>query len=144
MVKLKRAYEPAAPGDGRRFLVDRIWPRGVRKEALRIDAWVKEAGPSNELRKWFGHDPRRWTEFRQRYYRELEAHPEVLKPLLDAARKGDITLVYSARDEQYNQAVVISEVLQFLTGPAGPAGPAAPGCVSTTPAPLRHSKRSPA
>jgi uncharacterized protein YeaO (DUF488 family) len=140
MIKLKRVYEPVAPDDGRRFLVDRIWPRGVRKEALGIDAWVKEAGPSTELRKWFGHDPSRWTEFRQRYYRDLEAHPEVLEPLVDAARKGDVTLLYSARDTQHNQAVVIKDFLQSLIGPAGPA-------VSdrdSAPAPLSDSKRSPA
>ena len=116
MIKLKRVYEPVGPSDGRRFLVDRIWPRGVRKEALSVDAWVKEAGPSNELRKWFGHDPSRWAEFRQRYERELEAHPEVLEPLLEAAHQGDITLVYSARDEQHNQAVVIRDVLQSRMG----------------------------
>jgi uncharacterized protein YeaO (DUF488 family) len=116
VIKLKRVYEPDGPDDGRRFLVDRIWPRGVRKEALSIDAWLKEAGPSNELRKWFGHDPSRWAEFRQRYERELEAHPEVLEPLLEAAHQGDITLVYSARDEQHNQAVVIRDVLRSLMG----------------------------
>ena len=123
MIKLKRVYEPAAPGDGRRFLVDGIWPRGVRKEALNIEAWLKEAGPRTELRKWFGHDPSSWTEFRQRYYRELEAHPEVLEPLLEAARQGDVTLVYSARDEQHNQAVVIRDVLQSRMGSAGSAAP---------------------
>jgi uncharacterized protein YeaO (DUF488 family) len=115
MIKLKRAYEPATPGDGRRFLVDRLWPRGVRKAALDSDTWVKEAAPSNALRKWFGHDPSRWTTFRQRYSRELESHPEVLGPLLDAARTGDITLVYGARDEEHNHAVVIKDVLQSLT-----------------------------
>jgi uncharacterized protein YeaO (DUF488 family) len=120
MIKLKRVYEPVVPSDGRRFLVDRIWPRGVRKEALSIDVWLKEVGPSNELRKWFGHDPSRWTEFQQRYWHELEMHPGVLEPLLNAARQSDITLVYSARDQQHNQAVVIKDYLECLIGPPGP------------------------
>ena len=111
MIKLKRAYQPAAVTDGRRFLVDRVWPRGRRTEDLQIEAWLKDAGPSAELRKWFGHDPHRWPGFQQRYRRELEAHPSVLAPLLDAGRSGDVTLVYGARDEQHNQAVVIKDVL---------------------------------
>lgn len=114
MIKLKRVYAPAEPSDGRRFLVDRVWPRGIRKDVADVQAWLKEAGPSDELRKWFGHDPQRWTEFRRRYRRELEHRAEVLEPLLQAARQGDVTLVYSARDEQHNQAVVIRDVLQEL------------------------------
>jgi uncharacterized protein YeaO (DUF488 family) len=111
MTKIKRAYEPAAATDGRRFLVDRVWPRGRRKEDLQIEAWVKEAGPSTELRKWFGHDPRRWAEFQQRYRRELDADKAVLAPLVAAGRSGDVTLVYGAKDEQHNQAVVIKQIL---------------------------------
>lgn len=118
MIKIKRAYEPPAPDDGRRFLVDRVWPRGVRRETLGIEAWVKEAGPSTGLRKWFGHDPARWNEFRQRYHNELTEHPDVLEPLLGAARQGDITLVYSARDTQHNQALVIKDFLDALVGPS--------------------------
>ena len=111
MIKLKRAYQPAVVTDGRRFLVDRVWPRGRRKEDLQIEAWLKDAGPSAELRKWFGHDVRRWPEFQQRYRRELDAHPGVLAPLLTAGRSGDVTLVYGAKDEEHNQAVVIKQVL---------------------------------
>ena len=112
MIRLKRVYVAAAPEDGHRFLVDRVWPRGIRKETADVEAWVKEAGPSTELRKWFGHDSARWAEFQRRYRAELNAHREVLAPLLDAARQGDVTLVYSARDEQHNQAVVLKGVLE--------------------------------
>ena len=114
MIKVARAYQPAAGTDGRRFLVDRVWPRGIRKDDLQIEAWLKEAGPSAELRKWFGHDPRRWAEFQQRYRRELGANLSVLAPLLAAARSDDVTLVYSARDEQHNQALVIKQILDEL------------------------------
>jgi uncharacterized protein YeaO (DUF488 family) len=112
VIRLKRAYAPAAAEDGRRFLVDRVWPRGVRKDDLQLTAWLKEAGPSTELRTWFGHDPARWEEFQRRYRQELERRPTVLDPLLEAARQGDVTLVYSARDEQHNQAVVLQQVLE--------------------------------
>ena len=106
MIKLKRVYAPVDRGEGRRFLIDRVWPRGIRKDAAGVEAWVKDAAPSDALRKWFGHDPSRWPEFQRRYRAELEARPEVLAELLDAARQGDITLVYSARDEEHNQAVL--------------------------------------
>jgi uncharacterized protein YeaO (DUF488 family) len=112
VINVKRAYQPAAVTDGRRFLVDRVWPRGRRKEDLQIEAWLRDAGPSTELRKWFGHDPRLWPEFQQRYRRELEANPNTLAPLLAAGRSGDVTLVYGAKDEQHNQAVVIKHVLE--------------------------------
>jgi uncharacterized protein YeaO (DUF488 family) len=111
MIRLKRAYEPAESGDGKRFLVDRVWPRGVSREQLQIEGWVKEVAPSTDLRKWFGHDPQRWNEFQRRYRQELASHQDALKPLLDAARHGPMTLVYGARDVQHNQAVVLREVL---------------------------------
>jgi uncharacterized protein YeaO (DUF488 family) len=111
VIKIKRVYEPAEASDGQRFLVDRVWPRGMRKEDAHVEGWLKELGPSAELRKWFGHDPARWAEFQRRYRLELESKPEAFQPLLDAARQGDLTLVYSARDEQYNQAVVLRDVL---------------------------------
>jgi uncharacterized protein YeaO (DUF488 family) len=114
MIRLKRVYEPAEAADGRRFLVDRLWPRGVRKDSAHVEAWLKEVGPSDELRKWFGHDPRRWEEFRRRYRRELQDRRDELAPLVQAAREGDLTLVYSARDVEHNQAVVIREVLEDL------------------------------
>ncbi len=116
MIKTKRAYEPASPDDGRRFLVDQFWPRGVRREALRLEVWLKDAAPSASLCKWFGHDPSRWEEFQRRYRAELADHPDVLRPLLDAAREEDITLVYGARDEQHNQAGVLRQVLEEWLG----------------------------
>ncbi|HEX8938964.1 MAG TPA: DUF488 family protein [Candidatus Limnocylindrales bacterium] len=115
-IRLKRAYEPPAADDGQRVLVDRVWPRGRSREALALAAWHRELGPSDALRYWFGHDPARWTEFRERYLDELAA-PE-LQPRLDelaaVARRGTLTLVYGARDEAHNQAVVLAEVLERL------------------------------
>jgi uncharacterized protein YeaO (DUF488 family) len=119
VIKVKRVYAPVEASDGRRFLVDRIWPRGISKDAAQVEAWLKEAGPSDELRKWFGHDPERWREFNQRYRRELESRRDVLAPIVEAARHGDVTLVYSARDEQHNQAVVLKDVLENLLGARG-------------------------
>jgi uncharacterized protein YeaO (DUF488 family) len=110
-VKLKRAYEVPAASDGKRILVDRLWPRGVTKERAAIDEWVKDVAPSTELRKWFAHDPARWDEFRRRYAKELHAKPELLEELRAAARKGPITLVYSARDEEHNDAVELRHVI---------------------------------
>ena len=111
MIRIKRAYDPPAPEDGARYLVDRLWPRGVKKELLRIERWMKEASPSNELRKSFAHDPQHWQEFVTRYKDELEANPPAWQPLLEAARKGDITLVYVARDPQYNNAAALKSFL---------------------------------
>lgn len=110
-VKLKRAYEPAAAGDGIRVLIDRLWPRGVRKADAAIDLWLKEIAPSTELRTWFGHDPERWTEFRRRYKAEVRANGEAFEQLCELARKGTTTLVYSAKDEEHNDAVVLHELL---------------------------------
>jgi len=110
-LQLKRAYEPAAPEDGERYLVDRLWPRGVKKEALLLTGWLKEIAPSNSLRRWFGHDPARWTEFRRRYRGELKSKRAELQPLRDALKGGTVTLVYSAHDEERNQAVVLRELL---------------------------------
>ena len=110
-IRLKRAYEPPAKGDGHRVLVDRLWPRGVSKSDAAIDDWLKALAPSTDLRKWFGHDPDRWQEFRKRYRAELTGHGDELDRLRDAARKGTVTLVYAARDETHNDAVVLREVL---------------------------------
>lgn len=110
-VRLKRAYEPAEASDGMRVLVDRLWPRGVSKDAARIDKWAKNIAPSAELRTWFGHDPARWTEFRRRYLAELRDNPGLLGRLRGLARKGPITLVYSARDQRHNDAVVLRGAL---------------------------------
>jgi uncharacterized protein YeaO (DUF488 family) len=108
---LKRAYEPPEKADGTRILVDRLWPRGVSKTEARLDEWFKEIAPTTELRTWFGHDPDRWDEFRRRYRAELAGHPEILKDLRRRAREGPITLVYSARDEAHNDALVLRDVI---------------------------------
>ncbi|RUU70859.1 DUF488 domain-containing protein [Mesorhizobium sp. M2C.T.Ca.TU.009.01.2.1] len=110
-VKLKRAYESPADGDGRRVLVDRLWPRGVKKAEAGIDQWMKELAPSTELRKWFGHDPARWEEFRRRYEAEILGHRDELDRLRGLMREGPVTLVYSAHDETHNDAVVLREML---------------------------------
>lgn len=112
MIKVKRAYEEPAPEDGRRILVDRLWPRGLKKETLQLDGWLKEAAPSDDLRRWFDHDPDRWEGFKQRYGAELDDRPERWRPLLEAARQGDVTLVYAARDEEHNNAVALQAYLQ--------------------------------
>jgi len=110
MLKIKRAYEPAAASDGTRVLVDRVWPRGVSKDEAKIDWWAKELAPSTELRKWFGHVPERYAEFEKRYKRELEGN-DALERLEDLARKGTVTLVYGAKDEEHNQARVLEGVM---------------------------------
>lgn len=112
MVQIKRAYESPSKQDGARFLVERLWPRGVKKEALRIEAWLKEVAPSTELREWFQHDPAKWTEFRKRYARELENNPQSWQPLLERARRGRVTLIYSAHDTEHNNAVVLKDFLE--------------------------------
>jgi uncharacterized protein YeaO (DUF488 family) len=111
-IKLKRAYEPASPDDGTRFLVERLWPRGISKEHLPIDGWLKEVAPTTELRKWFSHDVTKWDEFRERYARELDAHPDAWQPILTAARRGPVTLVYSSHDTEHNNAVALQEYLK--------------------------------
>ena len=110
-IRLKRAYEPAAAADGTRILVDRLWPRGVSKDVLAIARWMKEIGPSDELRRWFGHDPERWEEFRRRYTAELSKQTALLAELRGLARRGRLTLVYAARDDAHNDAVVLRGVL---------------------------------
>jgi uncharacterized protein YeaO (DUF488 family) len=109
MVKLKRAYEAASRGDGYRVLVERLWPRGIRKEALALDEWRKEVAPSGELRKWFNHDPERWSEFKLRYLKELKetAALEQLRALADRAAGGTLTLIFSSHDAEHNNAVVL-------------------------------------
>ena len=111
MIKLKRAYDSASKDDGIRFLVERLWPRGVHKTALRLDAWLKDVAPSTELRRWFSHDPSKWREFQRRYSAELNAKPEALEPILDANRRGHVTLVYSSHDKEHNNAVALAAYL---------------------------------
>ncbi|HZT27885.1 MAG TPA: DUF488 domain-containing protein [Pseudolabrys sp.] len=110
-VKLKRAYDAPKAADGKRVLVDRLWPRGVKKADAAIDEWIKDIAPSTALRKWFGHDPARWGEFRVRYRAELKRKPEQIERLRACARRGPMTLVYSARDEDHNDAVVLRSVI---------------------------------
>jgi len=112
VLSLKRAYEPATKNDGARFLVERLWPRGIKKEALQVNAWLKSVAPSTKLRQWFQHDPTKWAEFRKRYSRELEKNPDAWQPLLNHARRGPVTLVYSAHDEEHNNAVALKEFLE--------------------------------
>lgn len=115
MIQLKRAYDLAGHDDGTRFLVERLWPRGVKKEALRLDGWLKDAAPSTELRKWFSHDPEKWTEFQRRYFAELKERPEALEPIIKAARKGRVTLIFSSHDAVHNNAVALKSYLAELT-----------------------------
>jgi uncharacterized protein YeaO (DUF488 family) len=110
-VQVKRAYEAPAQDDGTRILIDRLWPRGIKKETLALDQWDKELAPSTELRQWFGHDPALWVEFKNRYAQELQAHGPALDALRTLARKGHITLVYGAHDEEHNNAVVLRDML---------------------------------
>jgi len=112
MIKLKRAYEKPAKDDGERILVERLWPRGVTKAQAKLDLWLKEIAPSTELRKWFGHDPDKWVEFRQRYIKELRQKADLIKLLKRKAKEGTITLVYAARDEAHNGALVLQQLLQ--------------------------------
>ena len=112
MLYVKRIYEAPKAKDGTRYLVDRLWPWGMKKEKLIMDAWLKEVAPSTELRRWFGHDPAKWKEFQQRYRAELQANPAAWKQLLEAARQGNVTLLYSARDTEHNNAVVLKDYLE--------------------------------
>jgi uncharacterized protein YeaO (DUF488 family) len=110
-VRLKRVYEPAAPHDGVRVLVDRLWPRGLRKADAAIDRWMKDVAPSTQLRQWFGHDPERWPEFRRRYSRELQQQAVAVEELQELARSGPLTLVFAAHDEAHNDAIVLRDAL---------------------------------
>ncbi len=111
MIQIKRAYEPSARSDGWRILVERLWPRGVKKEALAADAWLKDVAPSPTLRVWFGHRPERWEEFRRRYERELSANPAAWQPIIEASKHGTVTLLYSAHDMAHNAAVALRDYL---------------------------------
>lgn len=112
MIVTKRIYAPPETEDGSRFLVERLWPRGVKKESLVMDGWIRDAAPGDALRRWFGHDPAKWVEFRKRYFSELDANPDALRPLLEAALRGKVTLLYSSRDEEHNNAVALKDYLE--------------------------------
>lgn len=128
MFLIKRTYEPPARGDGRRILVERLWPRGMKKEALAADAWLKEVAPSTELRKWFDHRVERWEDFCRRYRDELNANPDAWRPLLDAGQRGTVTLLYSAHDVLHNGAIVLRDYLatRRVKRPARPGAAGAP------------------
>jgi uncharacterized protein YeaO (DUF488 family) len=153
-IRLKRAYDPPAKADGTRVLIDRLWPRGVSKEALAIARWVKEIGPSDALRRWFGHDAERWDEFRRRYKAELANQSELLAELRGLARHGTLTLVYAAHDDAHNNAVVLRDALSKAPRAAKKKAPAAarsaagaskrkPVGLSTRRAASRRARRSP-
>jgi uncharacterized protein YeaO (DUF488 family) len=113
-IKLKRIYESVGQQDGYRVLVDRLWPRGVSKNRAAIDLWLKETAPSTPLRQWFNHDPEKWSEFKTRYFAELDTNRQLLQPLLEAANMGNVTLVYASRDEVHNQAVALREYIETI------------------------------
>jgi uncharacterized protein YeaO (DUF488 family) len=112
MLKVKRVYDALEPSDGARFLVERLWPRGLKKELLQMDGWLRDVAPSSALRQWFGHNPAKWDEFRRLYFAELGDNPQGLRLLLDAAKKGDVTLLYSAHDTSHNNALALKEYLE--------------------------------
>jgi uncharacterized protein YeaO (DUF488 family) len=112
LLKLKRAYDAVSRSDGRRILVERLWPRGLSKASVHVHTWLKDVGPSTALRKWFGHDPAKWQTFRRRYFRELDSKPDVWGPIIAAARLGSVTLVYSSRDERHNNAVALKAYIE--------------------------------
>jgi uncharacterized protein YeaO (DUF488 family) len=115
MIKLKRAYEKPSRDDGSRILVERLWPRGLTKERAAVDLWLKEVAPSPDLRKWFGHDPARWERFQKRYWQELEGKKEAVQLLKQKGKQGTVTLVYAARDEEYNGALALKRFLEGQT-----------------------------
>ncbi|MDE3155060.1 MAG: DUF488 family protein [Acidobacteriota bacterium] len=116
MIKLKRVYDPPSRLDGRRVLVERLWPRGLSKATLRLDDWIKDVGPTTALRQWFSHDPDKWDQFRRRYFRELDSRPETWQPIVAAGRRGTVTLLYSSHDTEHNNAVALQEYLKARAG----------------------------
>ena len=114
MLKVKRVYESTEASDGARFLVERLWPRGMKKEKLNMEAWLKDVAPSDSLRRWFGHDPFKWKEFQERYQAELDDHPDAWGPILEAMKRGDVTLLYSTHDTEHNNAVALKAYLEAL------------------------------
>lgn len=118
VIRVKRAYDPPSPDDGERYLVDRLWPRGLSKSALQLQGWLRDLAPSDDLRRWFGHDPAKWSQFQERYRQELQepGRQALLRQLAEKARDGTVTLVYSAQDQEHNNAVVLKQVLEEMLG----------------------------
>ena len=112
MIRVKRVYEPPAASDGTRLLAERLWPRGLKKESLKLDGWLREVAPGTTLRKWFNHDPARWAEFQRRYREELDRQPSAWQPILEAARKGTVTLLFSSRNAECNNVVALKDYLE--------------------------------
>jgi len=112
MINTKRAYDAVGSADGTRLLVERLWPRGVKKASVKISDWLKDVAPSTELRQWFNHDPAKWDEFRRRYFSELRVNPDAWRPIIEAAHSGAVTLIYSSHDEEHNNAVALKEFLK--------------------------------
>lgn len=112
VINIKRVYDPVSPQDGRRILVDRLWPRGIEKEKAKIDEWLKDIAPSNELRKWFFHDPSKWQEFRDRYKKDLKNKQDLIEKIVTEIKKGPVTILYSAKDVEHNNARVLKEVIE--------------------------------
>lgn len=113
MIRVKRIYEPPLKSDGTRLLVERLWPRGLKKADARLDAWLREAAPSTALRQWFQHDPAKWAEFQRRYRKELDEHPDAWAPILEAAQKGPVTLLFSSRDTEHNNVIALKAYLDL-------------------------------
>jgi len=113
-IRIKRVYEEPEEADGRRILVDRLWARGLSKEKAKVDVWVKEIAPSTELRRWYGHDPNKWTEFKSRYAAELRANPDKVEEILEEVQEGIVTFLYSSKEEQLNNAVALKEYIESI------------------------------
>jgi uncharacterized protein YeaO (DUF488 family) len=114
-IKIKRAYERPSSTDGYRILVDRLWPRGISKDKAKVVFWLRELAPSTELRRWYGHDPEKWSDFKSRYFAELDGNPEMVNELIEYVRKGTVTFVYSSKEQQLNNAVALKEYIKSLT-----------------------------
>ena len=112
MLKIKRVYDPPSPNDGKRILIDRLWPRGLKKEDAKVDDWIKEVAPSTELRTWYGHDPKKWSEFERRFFSELQRRQDLVEGIVSASRKGTVTLLFGSREERFNNAVALKEFVE--------------------------------
>ena len=111
MIRIKRIYDEPSRGDGKRILIDRLWPRGIKKEEAHLDDWLKEVAPSNELRKWFNHDPDKWVEFKKRFFTELQGRQDLVDGIISSARKGTVTLLFGSKEERFNNAIALMEYL---------------------------------